>query len=141
MPLFRCQGSKCSEDAHGRLIFDFESNRPVCPKCKKDARQFPNLIVKLETTHLVVEDPAGKIKGRHEMLRCICQPDREQMDDRFRISTVAGVVNCPACKKSDEYLKWMVENSEFGVIEEGDYEITLDPKTGHIQRTSASAEA
>jgi hypothetical protein len=131
MPLFRCQNQKCSTDPHGRLIFDFESNEPVCPNCKADARlpEFKHTVIKLTTIHLHLKDPKGQDIGQGSRYRVACGGSLAGRHG----SGDAIAVNCPECKATKEYKGIMAAN-EWGVIPEGNPEIVgMDMEKGSFE--------
>jgi ribosomal protein S27E len=138
--LWRCTRISCSEDAHGRNIYDFDRPEPVCPKCGSDMRKPRGGILKLEVIHY---DPPGDLvidqfrRGRNE---AACSPGRP-----FKgfASGAPDAVTCPACKRT---AVWREAAVEAGVIlpappdeepvpgpgvavpEEADIRVVVDPK-------------
>lgn len=100
---FRCQNANCSEDRHGRLIFDFEANEPVCPKCGCDARdpRYADTVIQLEVIHF--DPPDERLAGKGKNILA-CNP-RRRVGATVRASGDPTVVNCPACKATDAYQK------------------------------------
>ncbi len=122
MGLWRCQRDKCSEDRQGRCIFDFEAERPVCPKCKTDHREFPQIVIKLETIHYeAVEGKIGELSyGTKELA---CQPGKPIKPGTHR-SSAARAVNCPECRKTALWRDGMKNQGE--VLEDKDYPVEID---------------
>lgn len=105
MNLYRCQNEDCSDDPHGRLIFDFENDVPVCPKCSADARTpyGTNVVIVRVPVHLHVKDPAGPIITPRGRLRVACSPDASKLP---RAATgVPVAATCPACRETDAFKK------------------------------------
>lgn len=103
MGIYRCYNEDCTEQANGRLGFDFEAGVPVCPKCKCDGRkpEFASMINELPTTHLVVKDKAGPIITSMGRRRIACMPTSNKYPERA--TDLPSAVNCSACKESKYY--------------------------------------
>ena len=94
MGMYRCQAPQCA-DRLGRLLFDFESEVPVCPQCGTNGRipRFANIIIKLETLHF---EPMSHIEGIG-IGEVACTPGKPR-PDLWRATGMASVANCKACK-------------------------------------------
>lgn len=135
MGLWRCQNPECSEDAAGRLIFDFEADLPICPKCAADSRkpEFRHTIVKREVVHLHVRDKKGPDVGVGSRYRIACVAATEG-----RKASVAGkfgsgdatAATCPACKKTPEYFAMIP--AECRALAKEDYEVEIDALAGKM---------
>jgi hypothetical protein len=102
---YRCQNEPCSEDVYKRLIFDFWSTEPVCPKCGSDGRDpvFGKVIIALNTIHF---DPPTKVRGIGKRHRA-CDPSKPTVAVNEH-STHGGsghpdAVNCRECRESEAY--------------------------------------
>lgn len=131
MGLWRCQRQECSEDAAGRLIFDFEiadGQPPVCPKCKSDPRrpEHRRLVIRLECIHLHVKDANGPDIGHGDRWRVACGGS---MKGR-RVSAEPAAVNCPKCKASAEYAQLAADNPE--ILPDYNGAVELDGEKGVI---------
>lgn len=110
MGLWRCTRISCSTDPHGRNLFDFEADLPVCPKCAADMRKPRSGVLKLECVHY---DPPGDLvidqfrRGKNE---AACAPGKP-----FRgfASGAPDAVTCPACKRTEA---WREAAVDVGVI-------------------------
>lgn len=103
MKLWRCQNEECSTDPHGRLIFDFMADEPVCPTCGADGRtpEGHNVVIPRTVIHLLVKDKAGPLKGERGRYRLACQPEAKRVAGQF--TTVPSAATCPLCHESDLY--------------------------------------
>ncbi len=130
MGLWRCLRDKCSTDKQGRCIFDFESERPVCPSCHTDGREFPQIVIKLETIHYeAVEGKIGNMQyGTKELA---CEPGKPIKAGTHR-SAAARAVNCAACRKTQLWREGMKDQGE--VLEDKDYPVEIDPEAMAIRR-------
>lgn len=99
MGLWRCCNENCSTDPAGRLIFDFEADEPVCPKCGCDHRKplEANVIVKLEAIHF---DPPSHVKGRG-LGYPACRPEKSVLGSHA--SGVHDAVTCRGCRESEVF--------------------------------------
>jgi hypothetical protein len=111
---WRCYGKNCTEDAAGRLGFDFWAEKPTCPKCGASAAnpQHRAQVVPLVVTHFLVEDPKGKIVGNGSMLRVACSPAMTKIPfpPVGQASLSFSVVTCPLCKATPEWMGSLVDN-------------------------------
>lgn len=123
MPAYRCQNAKCSTDPHGRLIFDFEADAPVCPTCGSDGRKDPNLVIKLVTVHF---DPPSHVFGRG-LGHPACNPKKSVRG--VMATGDPGSVSCKACKASEAFRQAERDAKPW---DEADYAVEIDPVKGTI---------
>lgn len=125
MGRFRCQNPDCTEDPHGRLIFDFEAAEPVCPKCHADGRlpEFSQRVLRLETIHYLTRDQSGPIVGLlGTRYRLACSPGKTL--DGVRATGSPPDVNCRACRETPE---WRAAYAgEEAVSAEHDLKVNID---------------
>lgn len=122
--LWRCQNAGCSNDPSGRLIFDFEAELPICPKCGADARrpEFRQTVIRRECIHLHVPTPNGPDIPPSSSVRygLACHPTKSALVGG-RATSEAICVTCPACMKTQEYRDGM---ESFGIyLEDADFVI------------------
>lgn len=131
MSLWRCHNEDCSADPHGRLIFDFEADKPVCPKCGADPRkpEFRETVVRLETMHLLVKDANGPIFERSRRLTLACKPGAKLTTERA--SMMRQVVNCPSCKRSAAFREAPAVDGNF---DDADFDVDVDTAKGEIRK-------
>src|ERR1700732_3474024 len=98
---YRCTNMICSTDPAGRLIFDFWSTVPQCPKCGHRVT-----VIALETIHF---DPPTDIIGKGKNYLA-CNAKRSVYG--MRASGCSAAVNCKACRAIPEWQKANAENSE-----------------------------
>jgi hypothetical protein len=127
MGLYRCQNQHCSTDPHGRLIFDFEAEEPVCPTCGTDARvPGPEVVVALKVVHF---DPPSHVFGRG-LGHPACRPEKSVRG--VAATGDPGSVNCAACKATEAYRKAYRDSRPW---DEADYAVEIDAKAGVIRRS------
>jgi hypothetical protein len=134
MGLWRCQRGSCSEDAQGRSIFDFQSEKPICPKCKTDMRKDPHIVIKLECVHFErVVDVVGVMHiGSKELA---CKPGEPIKPGTTRCSS-AKAVNCPECRKTAEWRQNMEATGQ--ILEDKDYPIEIDMENQVIRKVESA---
>lgn len=105
LKLWRCQNESCTEDPHGRLIYDFAAEHPVCPKCGADGRTVAgsNAVVKREVIHYLVIDPAGSLATPHGRRSVACQPAASRVPSHTTGQWEA--VTCLDCQESEPYCR------------------------------------
>lgn len=104
--LWRCQNESCSDDPHGKLIFDFKSPEPICPKCGADGRGVgKNLIVKREEIHYLVIDQTGPIQTPNGRRLIACRSEDKKLPPYCTASRES--VTCAMCMTSD---RWIADN-------------------------------
>jgi len=133
MGLWRCQAPECSEDRHGRLIFDFVSDKPVCPKCHRtNTATAPERIIKLECIHY--DPPSGDVRGgmRRGKNEWACQPGKPWKGGHATGDATA--VTCPKCKAT-LIARQGVEamGGEAVVPDEADFEVEVDAAKGVLK--------
>lgn len=124
--MYRCQNQECSNDAHGRLIFDFEADEPVCPKCEADGRlpEYKAVVLSLVVLHFIHPDKRGAIITPNGRQRVACMPD--SVLDGIRGTASPPVVNCKACKDTPAYRKATGGKvPEVVPVEEKDFAVTV----------------
>lgn len=101
--LYRCQAED-HPDEHGRLIFDFEAEGPICPKCGADAKlpEYVHTVVELVQVHFLVKDKAGLMIGKGSRYRAACDP-KAIIGDKFRATGDPTAVTCRRCQESSDY--------------------------------------
>lgn len=98
MAQYRCQNEDCTEDQHGRLMYDFEADKPVCPKCGMGEP----MVMKLETLHFLYPMKEGAVVGRlGKRFAVACNPKKDLKG--IRATGEASVCNCKACKETEAW--------------------------------------
>jgi hypothetical protein len=123
MGLWRCQNLKCSEDVHGRCIFDFEAAKPICPKCGTNGKTRPGTIIKRECIHF--DEPTDTVvngvqRGKNTAA-CTGLPFKGMATGE------APCVTCPKCMETLAYKKALAAFSG-EVYSEGDFPLAVDLK-------------
>lgn len=118
--MYRCTNEACSEDPHGRLIYDFESDRGVCPKCGADRQG--GRVVRREVIHF---DPSRVAGGRNAWACAPGQPLRPLASGDPR------AVTCAACRGTEAYAAAL---AALGDAVEGDFPVEVDARAGMIRR-------
>lgn len=128
LKLYRCTADECSTDPHGRLIFDFTAEAPICPKCGADGRlpEFAWTVVELTRIHFLVKDKAGPIvdRGARRRLACDPSPGTKKTGERCAGTLYHAATNCPDCRASADF----PADSAVKIHPEGDFPIEIDPK-------------
>ena len=124
---YRCQNESCSTDPHGRLIFDFWAEKPVCPKCGTDRKLHPDTVIELALTHFDPPHPTIKRKGQR-VLACTGKPFEGQ-----HATGNPSVVNCPGCKATDIWKKVADEWGHEELTAESEVEIEAELKKGQAE--------
>lgn len=131
LALYRCQNSKCAEDADGRLIFDFALSAdqlPVCPKCGCDIRKYPNLVIERKLIHY---DPPHPVIGERGQRCAACDPALKwEGSDHVGFTGAPGAVTCPNCMATDVWKQHAIEQR---VRKEYDFTVEVDPKTKTVK--------
>jgi hypothetical protein len=103
--------------------FEFEGDKPECPKCGAQAP----IVIPLIDVHFVVMDKSGPIFSARGRQRIACQPNREIMaahaHDNFAASDYAPGVTCRSCRGTRE---WQQEMTAHYPVELGTFRI-VDP--------------
>jgi len=125
MPLYRCQNRNCSKDPHGRLIFDFEADAPVCPTCGSDARKPSGalIVIELKQVHF---DPPSHVFGRG-LGHPACRPEKSVRG--VMASGATDAVTCKACKATDVFKQAERDAKPW---DEADYPVNIDLANGTI---------
>jgi hypothetical protein len=126
---YRCQNEACSEDAAGRLIFDFWTERPICPKCGTDGKQMPDIVIPLAVVHF---DPPSHVKNRGQRIAAC---DSQGYGGRA-VSGNPNVVNCPECRAT---AAWKTTAEDWGVEELTDE--SIEEAEAVLQAGKAELEA
>lgn len=130
--LYRCQNAKCSEDPHGRLIFDFEGTEPVCPKCGTDGRKRPQVVIKREVVHYEAPGPVEGYGVGHPA----CAPGKRAL----RRSGAPQAVTCAACKGTEAFRQALaaLDGPEDGLVDvpadQRDFPVEIDLARGVIKK-------
>lgn len=123
MKPYRCQNEACSTDDHGRLIFDFWAEQPVCPKCGADGREgkFRHIVIALSLVHF---DPPSQVRGVGQRTKAC---DSLHYANGQVATGNPNSVTCPVCKATDVYQRvaeqWgmevvaMAENEEAALLD------------------------
>jgi predicted nucleic-acid-binding Zn-ribbon protein len=98
MGLWRCQNLKCTEDASGRLAFDFVADKGECPKCGSYIKRKPSSVIKRECIHF--DEPTDLVvdnfqRGRNESA---CDPGKPF---KGMATGDPSCVTCPACMATE----------------------------------------
>lgn len=129
MKLYRCHNAYCSEDPAGRLIFDFWSDKPVCPKCGTDKRDKENDYLISELAIIHYDPPHPKIANRGLNVLA-CQPHKKFGTwGKLHVTGDVNSVNCQKCRASEVFRK-NYTGEEPTVLH--DVELSLDA-TGTVQ--------
>ena len=126
MGLWRCQNLDCSTDPHGRCIFDFEAERPVCPKCGGDMRKNPNAVIELQIIHFeeIGSTIANMSYGTGELA---CDPGNDIISGTRR-SSAPTAVTCKECRKTAAWRKAMQAHGH--TLQDSDYPVEVDLAAG-----------
>lgn len=98
--VWRCSNPECSEHKFLPIPFDFQSEYPICPKCKSEG--LPN-VTKRALTHLLLKNPKGKIEGQHGRYSMACDHKRDYLATHTNGEAATdqlAVVNCPGCLRA-----------------------------------------
>lgn len=120
MKAFRCYNC---EDERGVPGHPFFAETPVCPKCGLDGTkpQYARHFAPMKAIHFDTPDPAfAKSKNKHGSGKAACSPDLKNV----MLTNAPNVVNCPACKETDE---WKDADKSFSFNPEDDFPVTIDP--------------
>lgn len=102
MALWRCTNPRCAP--RGKTALDFESDAELatCPACGIEAGdpRYAGVVGKLETIHFDPPDERMDGKGKGHIA---CNPRRRVAG--LRVTGEPSVVNCKACRETDEYQK------------------------------------
>lgn len=93
--VWRCSNPHCIPI--GEMWFDFESDRPRCPKCTSEG--FPN-VTKKALIHLMLRDAKGPIQGQYGRYRLACDKNRVDMATPTNGEAATDhfeAANCPGC--------------------------------------------
>lgn len=102
-----CLNPACLEDsADSRYEFCVEHDKFACPKCGCDT---PPRVGVLVLTHLLMDDPQGRIRGSGgARYRMACDPKRAHLATESNLEAATGdayVANCPGCLVEYERLR------------------------------------
>lgn len=93
--IFTCHNPQCAPK--GRSDFPFESDYPICPKCKADG--YP-LVQKVTLIHFLLPQIDGPIAGQFKRYCLPCDPAREDLATQTNGESATDhpqLVNCPGC--------------------------------------------
>lgn len=121
MAAYRCYNPDCA-DEDGMPGFAFDSDAPVCPKCKLDRRtDGKDAIVPLVAIHLLIPDKAGPIRGAFGKRWSALCDNRLKLDRdaKFRATPDPSAVTCKACIQHADFpedvdLKSMIPDWQVG---------------------------
>lgn len=105
---WRCRNPDCRE---GDGWFEFEGDEPRCPKCTNNGHPY---VVMLALIHLLVPDPAGKIRGRRTRYRMLCDAERSHIAtfaNNEQATDDPTMVTCAGCKTALTKLTGLVNTS------------------------------
>ena len=77
--------------------FSFESDYPICPKCKSEGAP---TVQKRVLIHFLVPDPMGNVKGQFGRFRMGCDKGRYELATTTNgeaATADVACVNCPGC--------------------------------------------
>lgn len=129
--LYRCQNSKCSDDPHGRLIFDFAlpaDQQPICPKCGTSLKNEPLIVIRRKLIHF---DPPHPVIGDRGQRCAACDPAvKWEASDHVGFTGAPEAVTCLDCQATEVWKKLAVERR---YRQEYDFTIEVDPKTKTVK--------
>ena len=98
MGLWRCLNPECAENDDGIPVFDFDGEKPVCPKCGTDRKTAPNKIAERACIHFITIDPAGPIRTQNGSRLIACSPALRKLPPHA--TGEPDGVTCPKCRDS-----------------------------------------
>ena len=93
-----CLNPECGSVGPG--FFEFQSDYPICPKCKSEGAP---TVQKRVLIHFLAPDPKGPIVGHAMRFKMACDPKRVDLATLTNGEAASGAiqaVNCPGCLKA-----------------------------------------
>lgn len=126
MKFWRCV---TCEDRPGIPGHDFAAEQPVCDRCGTDAKSgglAASKIIALKVLHFDAPDP---VRPGRFVNAAAC--DIALTVGKVRLTGEPSVVNCPACKMTQE---WKTADAASRVVLDEDFPIQIDTEAGVIRK-------